>query len=56
MSVPLRLLARGWGGGGYSYMNVVYMCRREFENVGLRERPLTENGGLSERPLTEKRW
>ena len=40
-------------------MEVVYMCRPEFENWGLRERPFTENGvgegGLSERPLTEKR-
>ena len=31
------------------------MCRPEFENWGLKERPLTENGGLSERPLTVKR-
>ena len=38
---------------GYSYMKVVYMCRPEFENGGLRERPLTENGGLQ--PLTEQR-
>ena len=41
--------------GGYSYMKVVYMCRPEFENVGLRKRPLTENGELSEQFLTEKR-
>ena len=34
----------------------IYMCRPEFENGGLRERPYTEkNGGLSERPLTENR-
>ena len=33
------------------------MCRPEFENGGLRERPHTEKmgGGLSERPLTENR-
>ena len=34
-------------------MKVVYMCRPEFENGGLRKRPLPENGKLSERPLTE---
>ena len=44
------------GGGAYSYMKVIYMCRPEFENGGIRERSLAENGdgGLSERPLTEK--
>ena len=33
-------------------MKVVYMCHPEFENAGLRERPLNKNGGrgLSERP------
>ena len=35
-------------------MKVVYMCCPEFENGGLRERPLTENGRLPERPLNEK--
>ena len=36
----------------------VCVCRPEFENGGLRERPHTEKmggGGLSERPLTENR-
>ena len=36
-------------------IRTIYMCRPEFENWGLKERPLSENGGLSERPLTEKR-
>ena len=35
-------------------MKVVYMCRVQFKNWGLREWPLTENGELSEWPLTEK--
>ena len=35
-------------------MKVINMCCPEFENGGLRERPLTENGELSKRPLTEK--
>ena len=26
-------------------MKLVYMCRAEFKNGGLRQRPLTENGG-----------
>ena len=26
-----------------AHMKVVYMCRPEFENGGLRERPLAEN-------------
>ena len=34
----------------YSYMKAVYMCRPEFENGGLRERPLTENGGFQSGP------
>ena len=50
----------GVGGGGYSYMQLVYMCRTGFKNGGLRERPLTEmvcvcgGGVLSERPLIGK--
>ena len=31
--------------GLYLYMKVVYMCHPEFENGGLREKPLTENEG-----------
>ena len=46
------------GGGGYSNMKLVYICRALFKNGGLKERPLTENkarvGVLSERPLTGK--
>ena len=35
----------GGGVGVYSYMKVEYMCHPEFENGGLREKPLTENEG-----------
>ena len=31
-------------------MKVVYMCRPEFVNEGLRERPLTQNGGFQGGP------
>ena len=44
---------RGWG--GYSCMKVVYMCRRRFQNGGIRKWPLTENGGLLEQFFTEKK-
>ena len=48
-----------WGGGWYSNMKLVYICRSLFKNGELKERrPLTENAGrgwvLSERPLTGK--
>ena len=31
------------GGGGYSNMKLVYMCRAGFKNGGLRQRPHTRS-------------